>query len=163
MNSRLLGISAIATAVLVVSVGIFIYNSASSTIADSMDTLSTQEIEVFNNQFASYEGEQTGSNVKALIGRLISNANIYIDEPSKVPQVYIDQLSEEDTESVEIIFLEDDAGDVTEYISALGKIRNKIETKHTYFIEITYQSNGIIDYIQISYNPENPIWEDMYR
>lgn len=162
MNSRLLG-AGIVVPILIVSIGLFIYNSASSTITDSISSLSTQEVEAFNNQFTSYEGKQTGSNVRALMGRLIANANTYSDECSKVPQVYINQMSEESSESMEVTYTESDDGDTNNYINDLGKIRNLIETKHEYYIEITYQNNGLIDYIQISYDAENPIWEYKYR
>ncbi len=162
MNSRLLGVGLVVP-ILIVSVGLFIYNSASNTIPDSISTLSTQEIDAFNNQFTSYEGEQTGSNVIALMGRLISNASIYEDEPSKVPQVYIDKTSEESSDYIEATYTEFDEYDPSDYINKLGQIRNSVETKHSYFVEITYQTSGLIDYIQISYDVENPIWEYKYR
>ena len=162
MNSRLLGVG-IVVPILVVSLGLFIYNSASNTIPDTISSLSTQEIETFNNQFTPYEGEQTGSNIKAVMGRLIGNADIYADEPSKVPQVYIDKISEENPYNMDVTYSELDNGDTTDYINDLGTIRNRVERNHNYFVEITYQSSGLIDYIQISYDPENPIWEYKYR
>lgn len=162
MNSRLLGVG-IVVPILVVSLGLFIYNSASNTIPDTISSLSTQEIETFNNQFTPYEGEQTGSNIKAVMGRLIGNADIYADEPSKVPQVYIDKISEENPYNMDVTYSELDNGDTTDYINDLGTIRNRVERNHNYFVEITYQSSGLIDYIQISYDSENPIWEYKYR
>ena len=162
MNSRLLGVG-IVVPIFVVSLGLFIYNSASNTIPDTISSLSTQEIETFNNQFTPYEGEQTGSNIKAVMGRLIGNADIYADEPSKVPQVYIDKISEENPYNMDVTYSELDNGDTIDYINDLGTIRNRLERNHNYFVEITYQSSGLIDYIQISYDPENPIWEYKYR
>ena len=162
MNSRLLG-AGIIVPILIVSVGMFIYNSASSTITDSITSLSTQEIEEFNNQFISYEGKQTGSNIKALMGRLIGNANSYRDESLKVPQVYIDKISEENPESLDVTYAALDEDEVNDYINDLGKIRNRVETKHNYFVEITYQPSGLIDYIQISYDSQNPILEYYHR
>lgn len=156
-----LGVGLIAP-ILIVSIGLFIYNSASSTITDSISTLSTQEIEAFNNQFTSYEGTITGSKVKALMGRLIANADIYKDESEKVPQVYIDQLNEENLESMDVTYTEFDEDDISDYINNLAKIRNGVEIKHNYFVEFVYQSSGLVDYIQISYDPENPIL-DYYR
>lgn len=162
MNSRLLGVG-IVVPILVVSLGLFIYNSASNTIPDTISSLSTQEIETFNNQFTPYEGEQTGSNIKAVMGRLIGNADIYADEPSKVPQVYIDKISEENPYNMDVTYSELDNGDTTDYINDLGTIRNRVERNHNYFVEITYQSSGLIDYIQISYDPENPISDFYHR
>ena len=161
MNSRLLG-AGIIVPILIVSVGLFIYNSASTAISDPISSISTQEIEAFNNQFTPYEGTVTGSNVKALMGRLIANADTYRDEYDKVPQIYIDKISEENPEYMEVTYTEFD-DDVSDYIDDLGKIRNRVETKHEYYVEINYQSSGLVDYIQISYDPENPIWEYKYR
>ena len=162
MNSRLL-IPVVVAACAVMGIGTIIYNFAQNTVSDSISSLSTQEVEAYNNQFTSYEGVQTGSNVKALMGRLIANANTYSDESSKVPQVYIDNLSEDTPEEMDVTYTEFDDGDVTNYINDLGKIRNSVETKHEYYIEITYQSSGLVDYIQISYDVDNPIWQYKYR
>ena len=162
MNSRLLGASIIVP-ILIVSVGLFIYNSASTVIPDSISSLSTQEIDAFNNQFTPYEGTITGSNVKALMGRLIANADTYREESDKVPQVYIDQLNEENTEYMEVTYTEFDEDDTSDYINDLGKIRNSVELKHKYYVEINYQSSGLVDYIQISYDPENPILDYYHR
>lgn len=157
MNSRLLNVPAILFAVLTVSIGMYVYNSSQATITDSMESLSTQEIDAFNSQFYSYEGTQTGSNIKALIARLIANANTYMDETDKIPGVIIEQLTEDETIEqiiVEPFEIEDDA---SEYIQKLNEIRNNVSNKHEYFVEINYQSKGIVDYIYISYDESNPI------
>lgn len=154
-SKALLIAGAILLCILIIAIGMFIYNSAQSTITDSMTSLSTQEIDAFNNQFTSYEGFQTGSNVKALMGRLIGNADTYRDEPAKVPQVYINQLSNTIQNNVDATFSLNDAGDPQNYINDLGTIRNRVETKHEYYIEMNFQDNGIIDYIVISYDGTN--------
>ena len=163
MNSRLLNIPAILVAVLTVSIGAYIYNSSQSTITDAMDSLSTQETNTFNSLFVMYEGEQTGSNVKALIGKLISNANTNVDDSSKVPYVYIDQLNETSLGQTEVVFRERDEGDATEYIDELNNIRTQINTKHEYYVEMSYQNNGLIDYINISFDPLNTISDLKHR
>ena len=154
-SKALLIAGAILLCILIIAIGMFIYNSAQSTITDSMTSLSTQEIDAFNNQFTSYEGFQTGSNVKALMGRLIGNADTYRDEPAKVPQVYIDRLSNTKNTNVNATFKTTDAGNPQNYINNLGTIRNRVETKHEYYVEMTFQNNGLIDYILISYNSGN--------
>ena len=154
-SKALLIAGAILLCILIIAIGMFIYNSASSTITDSMSTLSTQEVDAFNNQFTSYEGKQTGSNVKALMGRLIGNANTYRDEPAKVPQVFVDQLSNTVQDEAEATFTLENAGDPQDYITELGTIRNRVETKHEYYVEMNYQDNGLIDYIVISYDATN--------
>ena len=154
-SKALLIAGAILLCILIIAIGMFIYNSAQSTITDSMTSLSTQEIDAFNNQFTSYEGAQTGSNVKALMGRLIGNADTYRDEPAKVPQVYVNQLSNTQKNNVTATFTLNDAGNPSTYVDNLGKIRNRVETKHEYWVEFNYQNNGLIDYIVISYDATN--------
>ena len=64
-SKALLIAGAILLCILIIAIGMFIYNSAQSTITESMNSMSTQEIEAFNNQFSGYEGVQSGSNIKA--------------------------------------------------------------------------------------------------
>jgi hypothetical protein len=155
-SKALLIAGAILLCILIIAIGMFIYNSAQSTINDSMTSMSTQEIDAFNAQFTSYEGKQTGSQIKALMGRLIGNADTYRDESASVPQVYIDQLSNTRTGSCEATFVENDEGTPDNYINMLGSIRNSVEAKHTYWVELTFQTNGLINYIVISYDADNP-------
>lgn len=163
MNSRLLNVPAILLAVLTVSVGMYIYNSSQTTITDAMTTLSTQEVDAFNNQFVVYEGTQTGSNIKALIGRLIANADTYRDESDKIPGFIYEKKSEDEMIEQVIIDPFETEEDLTEYIQNLGYARNDIETKHEYYVEITYQETGLINYIHISYDSSNPITDLRFR
>lgn len=157
MNSRLLNISTILVAVVTVSVGMFVYNSAQNTISDSMENLSMQEVEAFNAQFTPYEGIQTGSSIKALIGRLIANANTYRDESDKIPGVVIEQLTVDEMLEQNVVNPIESEDEVNEYVQDLNSIRNLIETKHEYYVEINYQTDGMVDYIHISYDESNPI------
>lgn len=56
---------AILLSILLISLGIMIFNQAQDTINNS--GMSKAEISAFNNQFTKYEGTQTGTNVKSLI------------------------------------------------------------------------------------------------
>lgn len=145
---------AILLSILIIAIGMFIYNSAQSTVNDSMTSLSTQEIDAFNNQFVSYEGQQTGSNVKALIGRLIANAKTYTEEPAKVPNVVIDKADSTGTVSNKTATMNNVAGSnqVADYNSVLGEIRNKIEAKHPYWVEFKYGASSIINEVNIKYD-----------
>ena len=153
-SKALLIAGAILLCILIIAIGMFIYNSAQSTITDSMNSLSTQEVEAFNNQFSSYEGTQTGSNLKALMGRLIANAETYSEEPAKIPAVYIDQLISDDSRLTEIGAIVDAAGATQNYIDIGGLVRNKAESKHEYYVQMSYQANGLIDVIRVYYNED---------
>lgn len=149
-SKALLIAGAILLCILIIAIGMFIYNSAQSTITDSLTSLSTQEVEAFNNQFTSYEGVQTGSNIRALTGRLIANADTYADEPAKIPAIYIDKTKSGSSAAINEVVTT--AGETQNYIDSCGKIRNQVETKHEYYVEISYQKNGLIDYIYITYD-----------
>ena len=56
---------AILLAILLISLGIYIFSQAQNVVNDS--GFSKAEIQTFNNQFLKYEGVQTGASVKSLI------------------------------------------------------------------------------------------------
>lgn len=153
MGSRILGLN-IGIGFLVVgiiSTAMSFYNSASNSIINATETLSTQEVKAFNDTFTTYEGSQEGSNIRALITRLISNANTYQDEPEKIPGVRADKETANGRE-VEAEVPQD--SEISEYVNSLIEIRTNIDTKHEYWVTITKQENGFIDAIIITYDAE---------
>lgn len=155
-SKALLIAGAILLSILIIAIGMFIYNSAQSTIQNSMQSLSTQEVDAFNNEFMSYEGKQQGSNIKSMIGRLISNANTYRDEPTKIPGVRFDKVSNSnDAGKNEMLAEVPEASVPKPYIDQLNKIRNMVEPKHQYWVTITNQDNGLIDALIVSYDANN--------
>lgn len=65
---------AILLAILLISLGIMIFNQAQDTVNNS--GMSQAELQAFNNKFLKYEGTRTGSEVKALVNEVIaSNAD----------------------------------------------------------------------------------------
>lgn len=138
--------------ILIISAGMFAYNSAQGTIDSAEASLSTQEIDSFNNQFITYRGLQNATGVNSLISKLVVNAGSYKDDTNRIPAVYIDHIRN----NGEAIHAEAPINnDVQEYINILGKIKNGIQKNHKYWIEINYQNNGLIDYIMISYDPND--------
>ena len=64
---------AILLAILIISLGILIYNQASGIV--SSNSMSEVDIQTFNNKFTQYGGQQRGSAVRALIQQIdASNA-----------------------------------------------------------------------------------------
>lgn len=62
---------AILLAILIISLGILIYNQAKGVINDN--AMSQVEITQFNTQFTQYEGKQRGSTVKSLYQAVLAN------------------------------------------------------------------------------------------
>ena len=89
---------AILLAILIISLGILIYNQAAG-IANG-NSMSEVEITQFNTQFTQYEGKQSGTTVRSLLQKVISN-NLNADDESKQVEVYLNGssiLGEDDTE-----------------------------------------------------------------
>lgn len=154
-SKALLIAGAILLSILIIAIGMYIYNSASSTITSSVSSMSTQEKDAFNNQFTAYEGAQTGSKVKALIGVLIANSNTYIDEVAKIPTLTVsDQITVKGNQANKQLNATrpDTASDTNDYVTDIGVIRNNVEEKHTYWVEMVYGTGGIVDEIIIYYS-----------
>ena len=150
---------AILLAILIIAIGMYIYNSASATINDSLTNMSTQEIEAFNNQFESYKGKQTGSQISSLAGRLIANANTFADEPGKIPNVFCPQLKASTETATDIKAIHAMDGNQQNYINTLASIKNGVENKHAYIVEFKYHTSGVISQIDIKYNSDTDVEE----
>lgn len=139
--------------VLIIAVAIFVYNSAAVSIKDSMIPISTSEIEAFNAEYTMYDGEQTGTNIKALLRKIISKVDLNKDETTQIPGVYFENFK--DGKKINSGLPKN--GDCSAYLEKLQAIQSSVDTKHKYWIEVNYQKNGLIDYINISYDSNNLI------
>ncbi len=143
---------AILLAILIIAIGMYLYNSASATITDSLTNMSTQEIEAYNNQFESYKGKQTGSQISSLCGRLIANANTYKDETDKVPTVVCTQITQSGTGIEDATYTEVGDTNLQDYLDKLATIKNRIENKHAYYVDLSFDRTGLIGTVTINYN-----------
>ena len=141
---------AILLSILIIAIGIYVYNQANSTITSSMSSMNTQEREAFNNQFTSYQGIQTGSQVKALLTRVASNLNTYKDQAEKVPTVILYTKNDTDTaiSSVTKNTLSGNhykaTSEATNYTKDVSSIRNKILDKHSYSVNFRFGQSGLV-------------------
>lgn len=154
-SKALLIAGAILLAILIIAIGMFIYTSAQSQVSESMTSMSTQQIEGFNSQFLDYEGVQTGSQVKALIGRLIANGKTYEQESGKVPAVNIQPHKDGEYCEVEHTKDQEGEGGIANYSSNLSTIRSMIETKHKYNVSFDTGETGLINKVTVIYNTDS--------
>jgi len=116
---------AILLSILIIALGMRIYNSASSSAGNA--DLSAQEVSSHNAQFEAYAGKQKGVQVKTLLNAIISNNEIYRDREIKV------------------MF----KGDETDPSTLLNSTDLKMTT--TYNVKFTYAGNqGAISYCKIT-------------
>ena len=73
---------AILLAILIISLGILIYNQAAGIV--NSNSMSDVEITQFNAQFTQYQGTQSGTSVRSLLQEVLSNNMTQDDEDRKV-------------------------------------------------------------------------------
>jgi len=72
-SKALLIAGAVLIVILLIGVGMMVFNGSKENVDSAMDTVSAQQIQVFNGQFSAYEGTQKGSNVRALNQAVIAS------------------------------------------------------------------------------------------
>ena len=104
----------------------------------------------FNSTFEPYEGIQMGSNVKALLNRLIANSNTYSEEPYKIP--LISYKDENGIDAYGVLY----ENKIKGYLKMIGNLaQNTIELKHTYYVAFSYSSTGVLRGVSINYDSKD--------
>ena len=146
-SKALLIAGAILLSILLIAIGIYVFNAANSTITSSMSSMDTQEREAFNNNFTTYQGKQSGSNVISLLTRVASNLSTYKDEKDKVPEVILITKKDTDKQLTGTPVNTVNYGKTDEastYTNDVSKIRNKIKDKHQYSVQMRIGENGLV-------------------
>ena len=119
---------AILLAILLISLGIMIFNQAQDTVNNS--GMTQAEITAFNNKFLKYEGTQKGSVVKSLINEVLAtNQSLSTSEQVKVT------LAQK--------------GNGTAMGETTTPSTNGVDTTQSYTVKLTYGNNGRITSIAI--------------
>ncbi len=118
-------------------------------ITTSKKQSSTEEAPRINNEFntlfATNKGSQLGTDVKGLISKLISNANNNSAHADKLPDLYYQA-----DENGEFTLVESTVENPN--ISALEVAKDRISTRHSYFVSFLYsRANGNITGVIIKY------------
>lgn len=143
---------AILLSILIIAIGMFVYNSAQSTINDSLSQMSTSEKNAFNSAFTGYQGNQTGSQVKSLLGDLITNSATYAEETGKIVNFNITGIKSTAPNESKGANRPAPGASTNDYVNTLNSIKNAIENKHTYWVVVNQGTAGIVDEIFVYYN-----------
>ena len=141
---------AILLSILIIAIGMYIYNSSTNSIYSAADQISSQEKDSFNSQWTSYEESQPGSSVRNMISKLIANADVNAEEKTKLPDLFIEATDpdQDDFEGVQMV--RSDIGEPN--VSGFNAARSQIQTKHTYFVELHYSdATSLVDAIYVHY------------
>ena len=131
-----------------------IYRNSRNSISEAGSQISEQEKTSFNQQWNTYEGAQGGNNIKALIQKLIANCNTNAHEEQRLVDVVCSRATEDD-EKTEIIITSEN---VEESVRELNTLRSKIMARHTYYVQIEYDSKtSLVNKIIIRYENDDNI------
>ena len=137
---------AILISILIIAIGMFIYNNSIGSVEGALTSMDTQEIEASNKQWTNYEGNQKGSQVKSLINKLIANANTNKEETHKIVGLTYEASS---TNTGNVYY--NTINSLTEFIGNLNTAYTAIQATHTYKVTLTYADNGLITGINVAY------------
>lgn len=137
-SKALLIAGAILVCILLIGVGMMVYQSAQGTISEAVSQMSSQEKDMFNQQFEQYAGSRVnGSNVRALLQKIRNNNNQNSDTPDKQVSVTgaVSSTKESDVQVIK------------------GEDITKIVTAATYKVVADDTNNdGLIDKVTITKN-----------
>lgn len=139
-SKALLIAGAILICILLIGVGMLVYNGAMNGIDQGIASMDANAKEAFNTQFTHYEGKKSGSNVRALIGNVISNNSANKEIEGKTVGVKLDGVSF--TGVTVKAEGETDADN-------LAKLRAAINTGATYNVTVQYADTGLIKTVTI--------------
>ena len=126
---------AVLIAILIIGVGMMIYNSAQGSIEGATSQVAQQELDIFNNGFVQYEGQRSGSQVKALMSSVINNNNQNGESGNNVPEKIIEVIS---------------GGKTVTSVTDLTTIRASIVEGKQYSVAIGYNTQGYVHTITIT-------------
>lgn len=114
---------AVLIAIMIISIGMLIYQNSVGTVNNAISRMSQQEKQIFNAQFESYEGVQKGSNVKTLISAIItSNTQMVLEDTT---EKLVSFNGETDTAKLE-------------------EARRTIVSGSNYDVQVSQDTNGLI-------------------
>lgn len=140
-SKALLIAGAILICILLIGVGMLVYNGAMDGINGGLANMDANAKQQFNTQFIQYEGKKSGSNVRALIGNVISNNSANKDIEGKIVAVKLSGVS---FTGVTI------GTDGETNADNLAKLRAAINTGASYNVTVQYNDDtGLINTVTI--------------
>ena len=144
---------AILLSILIIAIGMYIYNSSQNSINEAGSQISAQEVQSFNQTWEMYEGVQSGANVRTLISKMAANAEANKNEKTKLPDLYYNPTADS---SHYLHNVHSSVGSIG--ITLFNTARTEIELRHNYYVELGLDPNtSLVSDIYISYSENNKI------
>lgn len=136
-SKALLIAGAILIVILLIGVGMLVYNGAMNNINDGISSMDENAKLQFNAKFTQYEGKKSGSNVRALIGNIITNNSTNQEVDGKLVELVIEQTSFKPTTS-----------DLK--MNEMSAEKAKINTGAYYNVVMGYSKNGLVEKVTVT-------------
>ena len=133
---------AILLAIAIIGIGMYVFNMASNTVNQA--NMSGQEKTAYNSEFTSYEGNQTGTTVKALIDTIRTHNLTNKDDLSK--QIVYSLGAKDSTASN----CTNHAGDTAQGTTITTANKTAITAGTTYVVSFGYSTTGLIKNINVA-------------
>lgn len=135
-TKALLIAAAVLVAILIISLGLVVYNMAAETVNNSAN-LSEYEIQSFNEKFTKYLGEnKSGTNVNAMINTVFNH-----------------NLAQEDDNAGRKVSVEIDGETIIDREATEAVTPRKVDTGRRYTVTATYDTTSkLIDVISVNVN-----------
>lgn len=135
---------AILLSILIIGLGMSVYNSASSQLGSAK--LDAQELSAHNSQFLAYEGKQKGAQVNALVTAIKTNNSQYDDR-----KIGINFSGTSNAATVDCYGTATASGGESADASGLSGTHDTVKAKSTttYYVSFGYGPNGCINCVEI--------------
>lgn len=143
---------AILIAIVLISVGIMVVNGANNSIADGIKNMDQQAKQMFNNQFQSYEGTRSGTQVKALISAIVASNNEYYETEGKTVKIEFDGITGSSLTATSPIEIDENTADAAdEFAVSAANLRVNINNGAKYDVTLTTTAaTGLISSVKIT-------------
>lgn len=103
-SKALLIAGAILICILLIAIGMYIYNSAQSTIQTAAGQMGQQDKEMYNSMIKKYVGNsKKGSDVKQMIEDVISQNSQYVNESGKFISIHVGTIAGYNPANLEVV------------------------------------------------------------
>ena len=129
-------------AILIISLGIFIFRQATSTV-DSITGLSEAEMKAFNSKFTKYEGQQKGSTIRAMVQEVMANNNN--EDASVDTQVTINENNPSGVVSLKASITNNGEKKVNTPVYKSSDGKSKLKNTDTYQVSCVYENGRVVN------------------
>ena len=142
---------AVLLSILIIAIGMSIYNGAQETVQGALSGMDEQAIQTHNQKFEAYQGTKKGSEIKSLISTIVAYNQSNVNNPERRVQITSIASASPVTTAVAatgfasataprtLVSTPIDA--TSNSTNALNALKGAIQTGSSYVVTLTYDNN----------------------